>query len=457
MGAGQTGQAAEAPQLTLQVARCAVSAASEPLPEDVFLLAKQCVLDWVGVAMAGAQEPVAAILRAQATEDGGRQIASAVGGGTKFNAVQAALINGATGHALDYDDANIGAQGHITAAVLPAALAMAQARHLSGERTLRAFAAGYHAAGMVGHYVGREHYDRGFHGTGTVGSFGAAVAAALLLGLDAEAIARAMGIAGTQAAGLKAQFGSMCKPFHAGKAAENGVRSAQLAARGFTSRDDLLEAAQGFGEATSPHCHPDSALRTPSGGHHFFGNLFKYHAACYGTHSAIDAVSALRRKHKLVPAQVRRVELRVEPGADRMCNISAPQTGLEAKFSLRFNAALALAGEDTASPATYADGNTARADLCQLRDAVTVRLMPPSWPSMMAQASIETVDGRILEGSANSAVPCTDLALQGERLLHKFKMISTPVSGVDRSEAIAAAIGKLETMSDIGTLMTMIE
>jgi 2-methylcitrate dehydratase PrpD len=456
MGAGQTGQAAEAQQLTLQVARRAVSA-NEPLPDAVLLLAKQCVLDWVGVALAGAQEPVSRILRAQAAEDGGRQIASAVGGGAKFSAAQAALINGATGHAIDYDDANIGAQGHITTAVLPAALAIAQAHGLSGERMLQAFAAGYHAAGMVGHYVGREHYDRGFHGTGTVGSFGAAVAAALLLGLDAEAVARAMGIAGTQAAGLKAQFGTMCKPFHAGKAAENGVRAAQLAAHGFTSRDDLVEAAQGFGEATSPHCHPDDALRTPLGGHHFFGNLFKYHAACYGTHSAIDAVSALRRQHNLLPAQVRRVELRVEPGADRMCNIPAPQTGLEAKFSLRFNAALALAGEDTASPATYSDANTARADLCELRDAVTVLLMPQSWLNMMAEASIETVDGRVLEGSANSAVPCMNLALQGERLLHKFRMISTPVSGVDRSEAIAAAIGKLETMPDIGRLMSMIE
>ncbi len=443
--------------LTVQVARHAVRADREPLSDSVLLLARQCVLDWVAVALVGAQEPVARILRAQASEDGGRPIASTVGGGARFSAVQAALINGATGHAIDYDDANIGAQGHITAAVLPAALAIAQARHASGRRLLQAFAAGYHAAGMVGHYVGREHYDRGFHGTGTVGSFGAAVAAALLLGLDATGVARAMGIAGTQAAGLKAQFGTMCKPFHAGKAAENGVRAAQLAARGFTSRDDLLEAAQGFGEVTSPLCHPESALAAPAGGHHLFGNLFKYHAACYGTHSAIDAVAALRLEHKLAPAQVRRVELRVEPAADRMCNIAAPRTGLEAKFSLRFNAALALAGEDTASPATYDDRNSARADLCRLRDLVTVRLMPPSWPNMMAQATIETTDGRRLEGCANSAVPCTDLALQGQRLLHKFRMIAPPVVGAQRADAIAAALCKLESVADVESLMGMIE
>jgi hypothetical protein len=165
----------------------------------------------------------------------------------------------------------------------------------------------------------------------------------------------------------------------------------------------------------------------------------------------------LRRQHNIVPAQVRRVELRVESAAEGMCNITAPKSGLEAKFSLRFNAALALAGADTASPATYADATTARADLCELRDAVTVRLMPPSWPNMVAEARIEMADGRMLEGSANSAVPCTNLSLQGERLLHKFRMITSPLLGAERTEALAALIAKLETISDVGSLLTMIE
>lgn len=443
--------------LTLQVARHAVRAAREPLPAPVLLLAKQCVLDWVAAALAGSEEQVARLLRAQAIDDGSRPLSSVVGGGIRVSAVQAALINGTTGHAIDYDDANIGAQGHLTAAVLPATLAIAQAHHASGLRMLQAFAAGYHAAGMVGHYVGHGHYERGFHGTGTVGSFGAAVAAALLLELDVAGVARAMGIAGTQAAGLKAQFGTMCKPFHAGKAAENGVRAAQLAARGFTSREGILEVAQGFGDATSPHCHPDAALRTPPGGHHLFGNLFKYHASCYGTHSAIDALTALRREHNLVPAQVRRVELRVERSADRMCNIAAPRTGLEAKFSLRFNAALALAGEDTSAPATYTDRNAARADLCRLRDLATVRLMPETWPGMVAEAVVETVEGRLLERSTNSAVPCADLAFQGERLLGKFRMLAAPVVGLDRTASIAASVRELDSMPDTEALMSMIE
>ena len=454
---GHIAGTATAGEVTAAVARQALAAYGSPLPQPVALLARQCILDWIGVALAGAQEPVARILREQASDEGGHPLASAVGAGARFTPLQAALINGATGHAIDYDDANIGAQGHITTAVLPAALAIAQAGRLSGEQLVRAFAAGYHAAGMAGQYVGRAHYDRGFHGTGTVGSIGAAVAAALLLQLDEPAIARAIGIAATQAAGLKAQFGTMCKPFHAGKAAENGVRAAQLAARGFTSREDVLEAPQGFGEVTSPDCDAGRALAVPPGGHHFFANLFKYHAACYGTHSAIDALADLRAQHGLSAHQVRRVELRVEPAADRMCNIAAPRTGLEAKFSLRFNAALALAGEDTASAATYADANTQRADLCALRDAVTVCMMPASWPNMLAEATVETTDGRILEGRANSAVPCADLSAQGERLLHKFRRIVAPLTGTARADAIVAAVNALDGLDDTGSLLALIE
>lgn len=443
--------------LTSQVARRALSAASEPLPPEVLVLARQCVRDWLGVALAGTHEPATRIVREQALDEGANPVASAIGAGMKFSAPQAALINGTGGHALDYDDANIGAQGHITAAVLPAALAVAQARRASGDRLLRAFAAGYDAAGRVGHYVGRAHYDHGFHGTGTVGSFGAAVAAALLLDLDETGIARAMGIAGTQAAGLKAQFGTMCKPFHAGKAAENGVRAAQLAARRFSSRCDILEAPQGFGHVSSPDCDAQRALALPAGGHHLFANLFKFHAACYGTHSAIDALVALRERHALRPDQVRRVELHVESAADRMCNIAVPRAGLEAKFSLRFNAALALAGEDTAAPETYSDANAIRADLCALRDRITVRLMPAPWPNMVAQAIVETADGHILKARADSAQPCTDLAGQGERLLRKFMLLATSRVGAARAGAISAAIDRLERAHDIGALMALLE
>lgn len=420
-------------------------------------LARQCVLDWTGVALVGSSEPLVQILRAQAREDGGSGAATLVGDGGSVSLRQAALINGATGHAIDYDDTHNAALGHVTAAVLPAALAVAQARGLGGDALLRAFAAGYEMAGMVGLYVGRAHYELGFHATCTVGSFGAACAASILMGLDAKTTAVALGIAGTQAGGMKAQFGTMCKPLHAGKAAENGVTGAQWAARGFTGRADLLEAPQGFGAATSPGVDARAAIATPAGGSHLHNNLFKYHAACYGTHASIEAVSAITRQHGLRLADVERIELDVEPGARHMCDIRAPRTALEAKFSLRLNAALALAGEATSEPGTYSEATTRRADLIAMRDRVSVRFMPPGWSYTLAEARVHTRDGRVLVMRHDSGIPDADLARQRQRLERKFMGLATPVVGASQAQAILRAIADIERLEDIGTLMSMLK
>ena len=159
--------------------------------------------------------------------------------------VQAALVNGATGHALDYDDVNMTMVGHPTAAVAPAILALAEKNNLGGKAFLTALIA---TECRIGVLMNESHYNAGWHATGTVGSFGAAAGAASMLGLQVEACARALGIAGTQAAGLKSMFGTMCKPFHAGKAASNGLYAAMLSSRGFESRIDVLECDQGFAD-----------------------------------------------------------------------------------------------------------------------------------------------------------------------------------------------------------------
>ncbi len=442
--------------LTAALVARATTLAARPLDAAALELARQCVLDWVGVTLAGAQEPLMQMLLAQAREEGGTPVASLIGSSLRVSPRQAALLNGAAGHALDYDDANVAAQGHVTAAVLPAALAVAEARGASGDELLRSFAAGYEMAGMVGQYLGQAHYERGFHGTATVGSFGAACAASILMGLDARTMAIALGIAGTQSGGMKAQFGTMCKPLHAGKAAENGVTGAQLAARGFTGRADLLEAPQGFGAATSPSVDAQAALATPTGGNHLHGNLFKYHAACYGTHAAIEAVRAQCQAHELAPDDVEGIELDVEPGAQRMCDILQPTTGLQAKFSLRLNAALVMFGEDTAAPATYCDATARRTDLAVLRDRVQVRFMPDDWPRMAAAVRIAMRDGRVLEAWYDSSLPEANLVRQRERLTAKFMALAVPVVGQSRALEIRHAIAALEHMKDIGTLMSML-
>lgn len=443
--------------LTSVLVSRARSIAQAPLPDDMRELARQCILDWIGVALAGSREPLVQMLKAQAREDGCNAAATLVGGRSLASVRQAALINGAAGHAIDYDDTNVAAHGHVTAAVLPAALAMAEAHGLSGDALLRAFAAGYEMTCMVGQYVGRAHYELGFHGTATMGSFGAACAASILTGLNADTMAVALGIAGTQASGLKAQFGTMCKPLHAGKAAENGIVGTQLAARGFTGRADLLEAPQGFGAATTPTPDAQAAVATPVGGSHLHHNLFKYHSACYGTHASIEAVSAIARRHGLVLADIERIELDVEPGAQHMCDIQAPRTGLEAKFSLRLNAALAIAGEDTSAPGTYADTTAQRADLVAVRDRVSVRFMPAGWPYMLAEARVRTRDGRDLSMRHDSGIPDADLPRQREKLERKFLALAVPAVGAAQARAILRTVAEIEKLEDIGTLMFMLK
>src|SRR5438034_4229323 len=214
---------AQSANLTLALAEQACSVNYDSLPEPVRELARQCVLDYFGVALAGADDPLAQILLDEFSEAGGAAQASVIGHKVRLPALSAALVNGAIGHALDYDDVNLAMPGHPSVAILPGLLALAEARQSSGREIIVAFVAGYETACRIGMALRPGHYNLGFHATGTVGAFGAAAPCARLLGLNAATTAQALGIAGTQASGLKSQFGTMCKPFHAGKASQNGL------------------------------------------------------------------------------------------------------------------------------------------------------------------------------------------------------------------------------------------
>src|SRR5580704_16496338 len=300
--------------LTKTLAAQASAVTYDDLPEPVRALARQCVLDYYGVALAGKDDELVAILLAELDEAGGTAQASVIGHKARLPSLSAALVNGAAGHALDYDDVNLAMPGHCSVAILPGLIAVAEQRRSSGREVIAAFVAGYEIACRIGMALRPGHYDLGFHATGTVGCLGAAAACARLLGLDAEATARAFGIAGTQAAGLKSQFGTMCKPFHAGKAAQNGLLAARLAARGFSSRSDLVECVQGFAATHGPDFRPEAALAMPDGGFHLFANLFKYHAACYMTHAPIECASRIREDHGVMPEQIADIVLSLDRG-----------------------------------------------------------------------------------------------------------------------------------------------
>ena len=173
------------------------------------------------------------------------------------------------------------------------------------------------------------HYLKGWHSTATIGTFGAAVGASRMLGLDSEKCALAMGIAGTQAAGLKSMFGTMCKPLHAGKAAQNGLFAANMAARGFTSRPDVLERHQGFAHTQTEATDITAGLLGLHKRFEVRDALFKYHAACYMTHSTIEAIHNIQRKANLVPENIDKVEVTVVTGAVDVCGIPTPSSGLK--------------------------------------------------------------------------------------------------------------------------------
>jgi len=421
------------------------------LPPPARELVRQCVLDYLGVAVAGASDGLVRLLLDEMNEAGGAPKASVIGHELRLPALSAALVNGAAAHALDYDDVNMAMPGHPSVAILPALLALAELRRSSGREVATAFVAGYETTCRIGAALQPGHYNLGFHSTGTIGSFGAAAACARLLGLDAETTAIALGIAGTQAAGLKSQFGTMCKPFHAGKAAQCGLLAARLAARGFSSRTDIVECVQGFALTHGPDFAPAAALAEPEGGLHLFANLFKYHAACYLTHAPIECARRLREDHRLEPDAIAGITLRLDASCERVCNIPAPSDGLQSKFSLRQTVAMALAGVDTASLGAYSAENARDPRLVGLRERVVLDWQD-SWPQTLSELELELTDGRRPMARHDAGIPAGDIADQGRRLAAKFDSLVEPVLGPSRTRELRETIAGLDSLADIGTL-----
>jgi len=437
--------------VTAELAKRATALAWRDLPDDLIERTKQCLLDWFAVTVAGAQEELTDILVREAIEDGAKGPASLVGRSETTLPSTAALINGAASHALDYDDVSFAMHGHPTVTVVPALLALGEQRKASGRLFVESFVAGYETAGRIGRLVEPSHYDRGFHATATVGSFSATAAAGRMLGLSDTQLAVAFGIAATQAAGLKSNFGTMCKPLHAGTASEHGLRAARWAAKGFTARGDSLECDQGFAASQSNHLNTDDALGEPPSGWHLRNNLFKYHAACYMTHAPIECAKEIRLRSNFPPERVKKILLRLDAAADKVCNIPNPTTGLEAKFSLRQTVAMALTGVNTASLESYSAAITQEPRIKALRDKVAIDFRT-AWPHALAEMAIQLDDGTMLEARHDSGIPWTDVAKQRNALETKFDGLVTPVLGAARTKRLHDAIDRIDSLDDVGEL-----
>lgn len=354
----------DAPGLTDHLVALALRAA--PPPSAPALAASHSLFDWAVCGLAGMNEPAAATLRATALAEGAAPVASLIGGG-RTSARLAALVNGTTSHALDYDDTHFAHIGHLSVGIYPAALAAGEMAGATIGQIVTAFLLGAEVAIRVGMALGPEHYDRGFHQTATAGAFGATAAAGRLLGLDPDRMRQALGLAATRASGIKNQFGSMGKPLNAGLAASNGVECALWAGAGMTSARDGLEGVNGFLATHSDRPDPAAGLRED-----FLFDAVKYklHACCHGTHAMLEALQALPARP--AAAEVAALHLRTSPRWLNVCDIKTPRSGLEVKFSYAWLAAMALSGIPTAADCSYTDAIAGDPALARLAGRVVV-------------------------------------------------------------------------------------
>ncbi len=410
------------------------------VPGDVREVFRLSLLDCCAVGLAGVNEPVSVKLRDMVLAEGGTGEAFVFGADVALPARAAALANGAISHALDFDDTHFLHIGHPSVTIFPAALAVAQRVGVTGAEFLTAGLAGYEASVRIGHWLGRAHYEAGFHMTATAGCFGATIAAARLMGADAVQMGAALGLASTRASGLKAQFGSMGKPYNAGIAASAGVEAAMLAMAGMTSD------ACGLHSFAAGHAGEMDAAALGELGQVFVTSAVshKFHACCHGTHAALEALAKL----DVAAGEVTGVQITVHPRWLKVCNLAEPVTGLEAKFSYRMCFAFALAGLETGALATFTDENCADTRCRALRDLVAVR-----------------GDASLADGSARVLVNCHgDMARQAEFDLDQVLPLpqrrdrvqakAAVLIGEDKTRQIWARIENLETAKGLSSFIT---
>ncbi len=401
------------------------------IPAQTMGIARLSLLDWIMCGRAGVAEPVAGILRAMAAAEGGAP-QSSVFGGPRAPARMAALVNGTTSHALDYDDTHFAHVGHLSVGVYPAALAVGEMAGASAADICAAFAVGGEAAIRVGLLLGRAHYERGFHQTATAGAFGATIAAGRLLGLDGRQMRAAIGLCATRATGLRCQFGTMGKPYNAGVAAVAGVECAQLALAGMTAPDDGLLGPNGY-IATHTDA-PGDALAMPSGAWLLDDMKYKLHACCHGTHAMIKALQDAGAPL----ADVTQIHLRTNPRWLTVCDIKTPRTGLEVKFSYAWLAGMALRGDATGSDRTYTDALAADPQLAEFAARVTVT-GDADVTDMQAAGEIALCDGRTLPFAHDLASPIPLDTLE-RSLRTKAKALLGPV-GIALCDRLASLEG----------------
>lgn len=316
----------------------------DQIPKEAIRVAKRCFMDTTGVALAASKQPEGEIITKFTKERKAAPEASVIGGGFKTSVDLAALANGTLSHALDYDDISVEFLGHPSTVIVPAVLALSESRRVSGKDALCSFILGFEVGAMIGKGMGVKFFESSWHPTPVVGIMGATAASAKILGLNAQQLRMAFGIASSLAGGLTENFGTMTKPLHAGSAVKNSLLSVLLAKEGFTASEDILEGERGLykafiGEAYSPEGVKDLGKRwsilTP-------GVKIKRYPCCGGTFGCIEAILELKKKYNLLAEEVAEIHCRVNPSVLETLIVDVPKTAKEGRFSLKYTIAIAL-------------------------------------------------------------------------------------------------------------------
>jgi 2-methylcitrate dehydratase PrpD len=415
--------------------------------------ARRGVLDWIGCALAGSGHKTVSTLLSVLQETSGRPQATVFGRGLKLGLLDAPLANGQMGHVLDYDDTHMGGVVlHTSSPVLAALFALAERNAVSGADFMLAYATGFEAGVRTGR-TAPGHHKGGWHLTGTLGTIAAGAACGKLIKLDTQRLTYTFGIAATQSAGMQQNRGTMCKSFHAGKAASNGVLAALLAERGFDSTQEIIEGKKGFCRIYSDVAEPEQLTAGLGQGWLIESNGHKPYACGVVLHPLIDAIVALRDREAIDPATVSEISLRVHPLVLAITGVVEPTTGLQSKFSTLHSAAVALI-DGTAGVAQYSDAKATDPAVAALRRKVkpvaddTLR-KDEAYAAIAASGKRHEIHIAHASGTADN--PMSDAAIAA-----KFLANATPVIGRERAERAREFVGSLETRPDVRELIALL-
>lgn len=439
-------------EITRKLADWVTKTGYEDLPQEVRTKVKFCALDCAGVALSALGGEVGRIVDALLPEMGVPGGSTVFGSDKLWKPVSAGFFNGLLAHAMDFDDTYQPVPVHTSSAIFPASLAMAENLKASGKDLIRAMALGTEISIRIGLALGRTHIERGWHGTGTFNTFGAAVSAGTLLGFSAPQMIRCLGTAGVQAAGLvKAAGGNKCKPLHAGKAAMNGILSALLAASsGWSAPERVIEMEKGFASAFSDKPQLERGLEGLGTRHLLMDISLKPNASCAQTHSTVDGMKELRLKNQIDPEAVREIILKVNPLAVMVAGFPQPKDGLEGKFSLAYCAALVLHGHDPVESA-FSDTMVKRPELQATCQKVRLEEVPGRG-DVESETEIQLKDGRRFSTYVSIAKGNPGNELSVQELSEKFSQLVEPFAGQKVARSLMSTILRCEEMKDVREL-----